>query len=74
MLAYRAFLAEHAIDPNSIQRMISDFVRLPLITKANYLRRYPLLDLCRDGRLERVIWWRCRRVQPASQPSVAPIR
>lgn len=50
--AYRAFLAEHAIDPNSIQS-ISDFVRLPLITKANYLRRYPLPDLCRDGRLER---------------------
>ena len=49
--AYRAFLAEHSIDPASIQSA-GDFARLPLVTKASYLRRYPLPELCRDGRLD----------------------
>ena len=72
--AYRAFLAEHAIDPNSIQS-ISDFVRLPLITKANYLRRCPLPDLCRDGRLERnhpprAMTHTCDSTRPSSHPDL----
>ncbi|HEX6291586.1 MAG TPA: hypothetical protein VFZ66_20550 [Herpetosiphonaceae bacterium] len=49
--AYRAFLAEREIDPASI-RSLADFQRLPLTTKANYVSRYPLADLCRDGRLD----------------------
>ena len=49
--AYRAFLAEQEIDPASIET-VTDFQRLPCLTKENYLRRYPLPDLCRDGRLE----------------------
>ena len=49
--AYRAFLAEHEIQPESIQTL-ADFQRLPILTKDNYLRRYPLPELCRNGRLE----------------------
>ncbi|MDQ4103757.1 MAG: phenylacetate--CoA ligase family protein [Actinomycetota bacterium] len=48
--AYRAFLAEHDIDPAQI-RTVKDFRTLPLLTKDNYLRRYPLAMLCRGGEL-----------------------
>lgn len=50
--AYRAFLAEHHIEPARLQ-MPADFGRLPLTTKANYVQRHPLAHLCRGGRLER---------------------
>jgi phenylacetate-CoA ligase len=49
--AYRAFLAEQGVDPATV-RTAADFGRLPLVTKQNYLQRYPLAQLCRDGRLE----------------------
>jgi phenylacetate-CoA ligase len=49
--AYRAFLAEQGISDNSIQTL-EDFVNLPLITKNNYHSRYPLTELCRNGRLD----------------------
>lgn len=49
--AYKLFLAQHGIDSASVQT-IEDFYALPLVTKQNYLQRYPLADLCRDGRLE----------------------
>src|SRR6266480_6662675 len=49
--AYRAFLREHGVDPGEI-RTFADFERLPLLTKENYHRRYPLPDLCRQGRLD----------------------
>jgi phenylacetate-CoA ligase len=49
--AYRAFLAEQGIDPAGV-RSFADFQVLPLLTKQNYLRRYPLAELCRDGMLE----------------------
>lgn len=49
--AYRAFLAEHGVDPAAIQTF-SDFQRLPAVTKKNYLLAHPLADLCRDGLLE----------------------
>ena len=49
--AYRAFLAEHNVDPASIGSY-ADFTGLPLIDKRNYHSRYPLRDLCRNGRLE----------------------
>lgn len=48
--AYRAFLGEHGIDPAAV-RSIDDFRALPLLTKDNYLRRYPLAQLCRGGEL-----------------------
>ncbi|HLZ31692.1 MAG TPA: phenylacetate--CoA ligase family protein [Chloroflexota bacterium] len=49
--AYQAFLREHSIEPATI-RTFADFANLPLITKANYLSRHGLADLCRGGRLE----------------------
>ncbi|WP_036476620.1 phenylacetate--CoA ligase family protein [Myxosarcina sp. GI1] len=49
--AYQSFLAERAIDPDSIQT-IEDFQTLPLITKENYLQRHSLPDLCRQGKIE----------------------
>jgi phenylacetate-CoA ligase len=49
--AYADFLARHGVDPADV-RAIDDFARLPLTTKDNYQRRYPLAELCRDGRLE----------------------
>ena len=49
--AYRAFLREHGVDPAAV-RTLADFERLPLMTKENYHRRYPLPERCRDGRLD----------------------
>ncbi|GAB4377247.1 MAG: phenylacetate--CoA ligase family protein [Elainellaceae cyanobacterium] len=49
--AYRAFLEEHDLDPASI-RTLGDFQQLPLTTKENYLKQYPLAQLCRQGQLE----------------------
>ena len=48
--AYRAFLAEHGVDPAGV-RSLDDFVRLPLLTKEGYLRRHPLPERCRGGDL-----------------------
>lgn len=48
--AYRAFLAEAGIDPRTIKTP-QDFHRLPLLTKSNYVRRYPLAERVRGGRL-----------------------
>jgi hypothetical protein len=45
--AYREFLAEHGVDPES-----TDWSAVPLLTKENYLRRHPLPRLCRNGRLD----------------------
>ncbi|MFD1046579.1 phenylacetate--CoA ligase family protein [Kibdelosporangium lantanae] len=49
--AYQRFLATHGIDPTTV-RTVEDFQRLPLTTKDNYQRAYPLPELCRDGRLD----------------------
>ncbi|MGL5063187.1 MAG: phenylacetate--CoA ligase family protein [Microcoleus sp.] len=49
--AYRDFLAAFNINPAAI-KTFEDFQKLPLITKENYLRRYPLPQLCRHGKLE----------------------
>jgi phenylacetate-CoA ligase len=49
--AYQAFLAEHRVDPASVQSF-ADFRKLPLVTKKNYLLRHPLAALCRGGELE----------------------
>ncbi|MDJ0734735.1 MAG: phenylacetate--CoA ligase family protein [Nostocaceae cyanobacterium] len=50
--AYKAFLAEQGINPDSIQSL-DDFHKLPLITKQNYLQIHPLANLCRHGKLEK---------------------
>jgi phenylacetate-CoA ligase len=49
--AYQAFLAEQNVDPAMI-RTFEDFQTVPQVTKKNYQQRYPLADLCRNGRLE----------------------
>jgi phenylacetate-CoA ligase len=49
--AYRAFLAQHDLEPDAIQTYEA-FQALPLIDKANYHSQYPLAQLCRHGRLE----------------------
>jgi phenylacetate-CoA ligase len=48
--AYGAFLREHGVDPRAV-RTEADFRALPLLTKANYVARFPLAERCRDGRL-----------------------
>jgi len=48
--AYRSFLAERGIDPATI-RVPADLERIPMMTKANYVQRYPLAELVRGGRL-----------------------
>ncbi len=46
--AYRTFLDEHGIDPARVQT-VEDFARLPLLTKDNYLKKFPLGARCRGG-------------------------
>ncbi|HEU4539210.1 MAG TPA: phenylacetate--CoA ligase family protein, partial [Polyangiaceae bacterium] len=48
--AYGEFLRERGVDPGAV-RGPDDFGRLPLVTKADYVRRYPLPARCRGGRL-----------------------
>lgn len=48
--AYQDFLATQDIDPATIQTL-ADFQQLPLTTKENYLKPYPLAQLCRHGDL-----------------------
>ncbi len=48
--AYKKFLSENNINPNSIETY-TDFQKLPLITKENYLQPNSLPDLCRYGEL-----------------------
>ncbi|CAN1210258.1 phenylacetate--CoA ligase family protein [Tumidithrix helvetica PCC 7403] len=50
--AYREFLAAHHIDRSKITDLES-FRTLPLMTKDNYLRCYPLDRLCYGGSLDR---------------------
>lgn len=46
--AYRDFLSKNGIDSGKIQTY-TDFQTLPPLTKENYLQKYPLSQLCRDG-------------------------
>jgi phenylacetate-CoA ligase len=48
--AYPSFLVEQGVDPAAV-RTFADFQRVPPVTKANYLLRHPLPQLCRGGRL-----------------------
>ncbi len=49
--AYKSFLAQHNIDPASIQSF-QEFQQLPLLNKENYLQRHSLDSLCRHGKLQ----------------------
>lgn len=51
--AYQDFLKKNQIDPNKI-KTFADFQKIPLVDKQNYLKVYPLEDLCLDGRLSQM--------------------
>ena len=48
--AYRDFLAGNGVDPSAV-RSREDFERLPLLTKDDYVKPYPLAARCREGTL-----------------------
>ncbi len=50
--AYQNFLQKNKVDPNSI-KTIEDFRKIPLTTKDNYFRKYPLKDLVMGGDLSK---------------------
>lgn len=49
--AYKDFLNKNAIDAEEI-KTISDFKKVPILDKKNYLTQYDLADLCWDGQLK----------------------
>ncbi len=52
--AYKDFLHTHHVDPKAI-KTLEDFKQVPVTNKDNYLRKYPLIDLCWDGTLEQAL-------------------
>jgi phenylacetate-CoA ligase len=48
--AYRQFLQAQGVDPATVQSQAA-FQKLPFVTKANYIKQYPLSELCRNGSL-----------------------
>jgi phenylacetate-CoA ligase len=50
--AYARFLESQGVAPARV-RTLAEFSALPLTTKQNYQRAFPLAQLCRDGALER---------------------
>lgn len=48
MPAYRDFLGKHGVSPESVGTP-SDFARVPVMTKQNYVLAYPLAARCRGG-------------------------
>jgi phenylacetate-CoA ligase len=58
-------MREHGIQADSV-RGADDWRRLPLMTKADYLRRHSLPDLCRDGDLSACVKHRYSRPTPAA--------
>lgn len=52
--AYKDFLKKHKVSPEKVVT-IEDFKKnVPVMTKKDYLRQYPLKDLCWDGDLSRM--------------------
>lgn len=47
--AYKKFLKENNLNPSSI-KTIEDFKKIPTVDKDNYLRKYPIDELCWDGK------------------------
>ncbi len=52
--AYKDFLKKHRVNPEKI-KTLDDFAFVPPVTKADYLRAYPLEKLVWDGTLEKPI-------------------
>ena len=53
--AYKDFLNQHRVDYKKIKD-VADLTAVPAIDKDNYLRQYPLPDLCWDGQLKQQQW------------------
>jgi len=53
--AYKDFLKKNNINPKNIVSIV-DFKKLPTVDKDNYLRKYPLEQLCWDGELKGKRW------------------
>ena len=53
--AYKKFLDAHDINVRSI-KTISDFKKLPMLDKDNYLRKYSKSELCWDGVFKDTSW------------------
>ncbi len=51
--AYKNFLKIHRVDSAKIKNWDDIVAHVPQTDKANYLRKYPLKDLCWDGRLDK---------------------
>ena len=49
--AYTDWLARNAFDPHTV-RTTSDFARIPVTTKQNYVLAYPLASRCRRGEVD----------------------
>ncbi len=49
--AYKTFLTQNGINPANIQTS-TDFQALPPLTKENYLQRFSLAELSRDGKIQ----------------------
>ncbi|TSC75928.1 MAG: Uncharacterized protein G01um101430_98 [Parcubacteria group bacterium Gr01-1014_30] len=49
--AYKTFLKKHKINPKNI-RTLKDFAQVPPTDKKTYIRKYPLIQRCWDGKLE----------------------
>lgn len=54
--AYKDFLKKHGVKTDSITNW-EDFTKLPVITKENYLRKYPLEDLHWQGSVAVPLVW-----------------
>lgn len=48
--AYKDFLKKHKINPTKV-KTLPDFENLPIVTKENYLQKYPLKALLWDGKI-----------------------
>lgn len=53
--AYKDFLKKNKIDPKKI-KTVKDFHKVPAISKDTYLKKYPLKDLCWDGKFAKSPW------------------
>lgn len=53
--AYADFLKKQKLRPVDV-KTIAAFKKIPIINKENYLRRYPLQELCWDGKLKEKSW------------------
>jgi len=69
--AYKKILKREKINPSAI-KTIEDFKHLPLLDKNNYLRKYPLNELCWDGKFSEQAWTVCTTSGSTGEPFYFP--